>query len=801
MKQIKGKFIEYAANPVKIKAFKGTGVQESLVSIGFEKIKFKNKENLKEVCKTGYDDKNKSKFPVAVRFKEGNNQISCRILIDTRHALLHGEEGFELPDELAQDFKFLNVELFDTKEDKLECLLALDLGNTRSYAILVDDIRDDCRNSNDPKIHELPLFSRISPEWGAIERGVFESIITLCHSAHVNGVLKKFAPFSFMTIGLDALYARRILTKSEEPGDFSLSSPKRYFWCEDPHPAGWKSVVYDDGSFDVLSLNGPLADELRGGGKTLSRSGILSGMIVEIIEQAERFANSFLFMSATGFFRPRTISEICITYPASWSNSEVRQYKNTIERGIKAFSSKRSLPVPRLDISCDESSAVMLNYIYGEVRKYGGVGENWILSVGRKDPEHLGANPYPTARIAVIDIGGGTSDLVIADVTDTVEGNGIQLDIQRRFHDGINKAGDIFLREIVREIALPKVSDELFKGIDKDSKEASAKLGDYLNTNSNDPSVKNLARSFWFPLAIKILEKCKGNNKDIKIDLSGIIEYAGDLEELAKSYFPRVAVTEIKNKEIDFSDISDIVRKIARKTFSGVAKSFGSAISAFDCDIVLFAGKASEVEVIKEVFKSAIPLPEDKFIPLWNYYIGDWCSLAKNGIIADPKVTTVLGAAVYSLANLRAPCMHGNIQIKTSSAPGIEENNALWGIITNGNPDFDIDKAILTREKEQVWIPFYGSTLIARKRFPAQSYEASPSYELRLNPGKARKRRAGTGVRVELSKKTNSDDSVTLIVSNAIGTFDDGTPVNVDDLELRHRIFTDDAFWLDSGKI
>ena len=68
--------------------------------------------------------------------------------------------------------------------------------------------------------------------------------------------------------------------------------------------------------------------------------------------------------------------------------------------------------------------------------------------------------------------------------------------------------------------------------------------------------------------------------------------------------------------------------KIAITTFRETAKLFGSAIYAFDADIVILSGKTTETKQVSQVFQKYCYLPDSRFITMWNYMIGDWCSVA-----------------------------------------------------------------------------------------------------------------------------------------------------------------------------
>src|SRR5204863_291173 len=60
-----------------------------------------------------------------------------------------------------------------------------------------------------------------------------------------------------------------------------------------------------------------------------------------------------------------------------------------------------------------------------------------------------------TLRVASVDIGGGTSDVMIAEYEDKLPGTGTSLSIKKLFQDGVSIAGDEVCRAIERVLREP----------------------------------------------------------------------------------------------------------------------------------------------------------------------------------------------------------------------------------------------------------------------------------------------------------------------------------------------------------
>jgi hypothetical protein len=109
---------------------------------------------------------------------------------------------------------------------------------------------------------------------------------------------------------------------------------------------------------------------------------------------------------------------------------------------------------------------VQLVYLYGEItQKLGGSVENFLRLIGRErafaEPERKPdpkAVPEPSIRIASVDVGGGTTDLMIT--TYYAEGNRALKPVQN-FREGFRIAGDDILKGVIERLVLPSIEAAL----------------------------------------------------------------------------------------------------------------------------------------------------------------------------------------------------------------------------------------------------------------------------------------------------------------------------------------------------
>ena len=690
----------------------------------------------------------------------------------------------------------------------IEAMLAIDLGNTRSCALLCDDIRNITHHGG-IQIHKVPLYSYTDSKTSDI--GVFDSYVSF----------SKIAGVSFTRIGKEAIPVANTLRGLKESGDFYLSSPKRYFWDSDENLNGWK--VLNNGKSAISLSDMPVAKMLASmfgttDIDTLPRSAILASMLVEILEQAETYINSSHFFSVSAL--PKVISHVCVTFPAGWSEQERRKYRDVLQAAVNVYQSQRCNTSAQitLDVTCDEATAVLLCYIYGEISKYSGFADTWLSAIGRTS---LYNSAETHARIAVIDVGGGTSDLAIVNVQNKKSETGLNLQIDKLYKDGTNKAGDLLLQKVTEQILVEKIAaGTIASNAPKNVKASySSQFSQRLNTLSADARVKQLTRRFWFPLAIEFISRV--NHGESKI---GLPDSFSLLLEIIKDH-PDWTGNNV-NEDLSEITITDadkrLFEKIVTTTFRDTAKLFGAAIYAFDADIVILSGKTTETKQVSQVFQKYCYLPDNRFIPMWNYMIGDWCTVADAGKINDSKYTTAIGAVLYDVANHNFPIQSLEASIHTQNAQGLNDGNCLWGIANNGY--FFASDAILKPGCNENWVAFSGHPkLIARRRFDVDATEVSISYELRFKPFKRRVQEwnqlcqnysaymtehfvikcddnipAGEFLIARKSTKSlktpkvtvtvgfnDADDTRTSISIIAVdGLYEDGTPVSKDDIIL-----------------
>ena len=126
--------------------------------------------------------------------------------------------------------------------------------------------------------------------------------------------------------------------------------------------------------------------------------------------------------------------------------------------GIKESDSSISRR-PELTIDWDEASCTQLVYLYSEVtQKFEGRIDTFLKLKGTPRQMEGMSTPEPTLRLACIDIGGGTTDLMIT--TYRGEANRVLHPVQT-FREGFRVAGDDLVHRVVSAIIIPRLQESI----------------------------------------------------------------------------------------------------------------------------------------------------------------------------------------------------------------------------------------------------------------------------------------------------------------------------------------------------
>ena len=600
--------------------------------------------------------------------------------------------------------------------------LVLDVGNSRTCGLLIESYPNGTQiDLNNALVLQLRDLQR--PE--NVYSDPFSSHVELSQGRFGRNDLSRrssrrsaFAWPSLVRVGPEAL---RMRSENDGTGaDTGMSSPKRYLWDVDQVETPWEFQARDYSldrrppSIEVqarqrLNAKGEVISQLRADRArrpaadfepartlTFSRSSFFSLMLGEIVMQALCMANSVGVRHGRQMKdHPRRIKRIVLTLPPATTLQEQQIMKTRAEAALRmvwslmgwedmdgnaiAGEAGLSYPVrPSIRLNLDEASCTQFVWLYGEIaQKFAGAAEEYAQLFGKSrpfvEPEQMVtdlSDPKSSIRVASIDIGGGTTDLMVT--TYYVEENRA-LKPTQNFREGFRIAGDDLLRGVIEQMIFPAIAEHLTQCGARNAQEV---LSRAFGGDRPDISVQDKQRRRQFTLTVlqvagvSILSahEAKGRFSDDEIDVQKIGQLMGEntvkllvagerpASDRLLSYLEDDARA---NGAVDFR-IEDVdvpldfrqLRVIADNVLGEIADQLSEAIAQFDVDMILLSGRPTRLPAIADMFIARLAAPPEAILPLSDYPTDTWFPFrtGDNQRIADPKTCTSVGGMLCLLA-------------------------------------------------------------------------------------------------------------------------------------------------------
>lgn len=600
--------------------------------------------------------------------------------------------------------------------------LVLDIGNSRTCGLLIESYPNTSQiDLNNALVLQLRDLQR--PEH--VFDDPFSSNVELASARFGRHDLSRrsarrnaFAWPSLVRVGPEAL---RLRSKNDGTGaETGMSSPKRYLWDIDPVESPWEfqpddySLDRRPPSIEVLArqhLNpaGEVISQLRAdkvrqpvGGLepanelTFSRSSFFSLMLSEIVMQAIAMANSVSVRHRRNLKEhPRRIKRIVLTLPPATTLQEQQIMKRRADAALRllwtlmGWETEDGNPTPdahgashprrpSVRLNLDEASCTHFVWLYGEIaRKFGGAAEEYARLFGKDrplaEPEQEPAADAPIApsvRVASIDVGGGTTDLMIT--TYYIEDNRA-LKPTQNFREGFRVAGDDLLSAVIEQMIMPAIAEALTQHGARNAQDILKRCfgGDRPDMPVQD---KQLRRQFALKVfqtagvAILAEHEAKGRFADADVDVRTLLQLLGPNAEARMAtdgralsgpllaYLDDPAMADgvegfrLEDVEIrlDFSQL----RQIAENVMGDIADQLSEVVAAFDVDMVLLSGRPTRLPAIADMFTARMPSAPERILALSDYRTDTWFPFrtGDNQRIADPKTCTAVGGMLCVLA-------------------------------------------------------------------------------------------------------------------------------------------------------
>jgi len=704
--------------------------------------------------------------------------------------------------------------------------LVLDVGNSRTCGILMETSGDDPVDMNDSyrlalrdlsrpeQVYDEPFPSRVEFARGSCGKK---------HPPRRSGRTSAFLWPTATRIGYEAQALSYFSHGSE--GNTGLSSPKRYLWDTDPRHHPWRFNPGPDGfggdSGPVTT--GPFIGHLREDGEELapgeppavtalfSRGALMSFFVAEVMLHAFVQANS----PANRYERvhseaPRRLRRAILTMPTAMPLAERKLFARRVSTAIRLTWRALGLDesqAPEPFLQWDEATGTQIVFLYNEVKhNFQGDAALFFQVFGRV---REGYGDLPCLRLASIDIGGGTSNLIIA--TYQLEG-GTALKPTQEFREGFNIAGDDVLCGIIERNVLPALLEAVRQCGAANPEELMARL---LGANRGDQAERErtLRRQFAnqvaLPLALELLHRYENTdlsagNEAVTLRLADVYPAgAGPHEQVVAFLEDAVRAAggqNFKLAEVAFSTTMLALDTTVRRILGQVLSDLCEVVHLYDCDYLLISGRPCRLPAVRAAILAKLPAPPDRIVSLHAYRVGDWYPFrAVSGRLTDPKTTAAVGAMVCALSE--GQLYKFNLR---SRELGMKSTARFVGVLeqTGRLKSENILFSNLELEDRKTRLPeatfdFYAPVFLGFRQLGVERWPATPLYRVTFaHPQDARTKALPLKVTLERSTDESVDlDFKVIAVADAGGN---QQPNGVVLLKLQ-TLKDESGYWLDTG--
>jgi hypothetical protein len=557
-----------------------------------------------------------------------------------------------------------------------------------------------------------------------------------------------------------------------------------------------------------------------------SRSSIMTFVLSEVLLQALTLMNSPQQRGRRAHAEtPRRLRRIVLTLPTGMPLAERLIFRKRAEaaRDLVWMMMGWKLddvaaPPPRVLTDWDEASCTQLVYLYTEVaRNFGGDARRFFQMASKP----RGKPADGTLRIASIDVGGGTTDLIINNYHLEGGGTSVTLFPEQKFREGFNVAGDDILLRVVQGHVLPPIEAAMRAAGIANPTDLMAELvgGD---RGGEDVIQRNLRQQFALqiaqPIALEFLHAAEaydptsgvlaaepraydtffpGGSKPSEEVVAFVNEAAR--KRGAKDFDLRATVFPIDLPGLD---------KTVRAEMARVLAPLAEIVHAYDCDILLLSGRPSRLPGIRALLMELLPLPPERLIALHEYRVGAWYPFRDARLrVEDPKTTVAVGAMIAALAQSQLPDFSFRSDLlrsksiakfigKLDGGGRLQSEDLVYRDVDLDNREYELPEAVFE---------FRGPMWLGARQLDLVRWPAARLYALEFaRPEYAERHARETPFKIALARvkpKDKDSGDVERFRLRQV-TNRDGRAVALDRLTLRLQTLPRrEGYWLDTGML
>lgn len=726
------------------------------------------------------------------------------------------DPGFDLTrDGICGSFK---LQAINDDSDEVGVSVYLDLGNSRSVAVLHEDKREDALSHS--SLHPLSLRSftiqkeLLEPAFGReIEEGIFASRLEFRESPFYYCPPYNSDSFQWPSVCALGKEAQSLQAGfRSDQGKSGLSGPKRYLWDGNKAYESWKLSGMGQAGRS-RDLQGTPLRYYRNDGKhqpdklfeagfdtpptpRYPRQTLLSFFILEVLNQALIQVNSSAHRIGNLVEKRRTIRRLVLTYPTGTPAELRAEYRNQAQYAGLVFAKITGCATPGVHLGLDEASGAQVVFLQSMLNRYDGV-------LAPFDKTLLVSQSSEDCRIASIDIGGGTTDLTVASYNFSYFKQTSRLQGKQLFADGTSSGGDDVLKTIIEKFVLPSIIRAGFvtdKGVEL-----------LYDTSLRTTAFRTRFLSMVLqPIAFEVLRHLEHGLGDIEYANKTLLQVA----QRARSPYPPDSLRslsregeidmQVSAKKVHVATIEEVTEAIRDSNLiANIVSDYAKYIAKFYPSYVILSGKLSSLEVIREELQTRLMCPPDRVISLANFEPGGWfpSQFQEGGRIVDAKTSVAVGVAVCDVAVQQSNQAGFFVRIKDA-----EFANANYiGQITQQTLTFTeplVSKYL--QDGESVRYYPRSSDHLGKRNLNSAVLRVSPLCEVNLNGCKLDLDAWDTPPSCTLTQ--DPVDPCRLLFSDFEGQVIDSetgerVPLSSEHVSVRYKTMLDTSYFLDSGNL
>ena len=767
--------------------------------------------------------------------------------------------------------KFKILDQFTAPLEPVRVDLVLDVGNSRTCGILIETHPDgsgaDINRAEKVTLRDLSEPTRIYTD-------PFESRIEFNRASFgkndISFASGRPTAFSWPTVVRIGPEAQRLagLRRGSE-GATGLSSPKRYLWDDDPRRDSWRfndpaiegedaqmatgveftTLVNDAGEpLHMVPESVPEHEDRRFPSfqALYARCNLMSFALTEVFLQTIVMMNSAAHRLRQDNARlPRRLRRIIMTMPTALPLAErqilrkqaenardlaylcVRQGDSGEDSSIRMKALREEFPLPEIRIDWDEASATQAVYLYSQTAMaYSGDARGFFER--SRLPVNRNAGLEDDFRLATLDIGGGTTDLVVTSYTADGRGANVTLSPKQIFREGLSVAGDdIVFRLIQDHVLAPIMTAMQDSGMSTGGTQGNRvkSLADRLfggDRGGMHVEERRYRQQFavlvGLPAALRLIaeyERWDALSGVAEGETLRVSELFGDTASVSGTVravieFVNRRVREAGGDDFDLAEVELPVRyrdidRTVRSVVQDMLRASAEIVYRARADLLILSGRPSRMPAVSAILTECMALPPHRVIPLHDFQVGSWYPFRDYAsTISDPKTTAAVGAMICLLGegrlqdfNFRSAHLRARSTArffgKLDRDNRLHEDDVYFRDLDLENKDYDLPDEPFE---------FRGPMTLGFRQFGADWWPGTRLYNLDYaSPDTANKLSPRTPLKVTLRRNTRGAKK-DIVDSFTIDRIEDNDGRAVDRNQLRLRLQTidnQDGYWLDTG--